>query len=425
MTSFKRRTFLNAMAAGLAFGAYRPSWAAPDRVRMFWWGSNDRAKRTENAVKAFEAGNPDVLVDTESAGWDGYWPRLATQVAGRNAPDMIQMDPIYMREYARRGTIAPLDKFVGTLLNIQGFDKSNLESCSVDGALYGVNAGVNAFGLVIDNNAWRERGVEPPTFGTTWNDLLEKSKAFATANKKPGFYALADGSGVEPVFEIWLRSQGRELYTAEGKLGFDRPLLSTWFRYWAAMRDGGGCVTPDIQALSKNAVESGPLTLGHSASDFGHSNEFIGFCELNKAPLSLTGIPVFSDGERSNYLKPSQMFSVSSGSKNPEAAVKLINFMVADPVGVKFLGVERGVPASQVMRNLLSPSLNENERATVDFISNLGPYVGKLPPAPPTGAGEISILLTRVSQEVGFGSATPDEGAASYFDEADAILQRR
>lgn len=421
----RRRTFLSAMASGVALGVAGPSWAASERIRMFWWGGNDRAKRTESAVDAFKAGNPDLQVDTEFAGWDGYWTRLATQVAGRNAPDLIQMDPLYMREYARRGSIAQLDKYVGDLLDIETFGKANLESCSVDGSLYGVNSGVNAFGLVVDAGAWQEVGVLPPSFGTTWTELMEKTKAFAAANKKSGFYAIADGSGTENIFEIWLRSQGAQLYTDDGKLGFDQGLLTAWFQYWATMRAAGGCVTPDIQALSKNEVASQPLTLGHAAADFCHSNEFLSFCELRKAPLSLTGIPISAAAERSNYLKPSQMFSVSGGSKNPDAAVKLINFLVANPEGVKFLGVERGVPASPIMRHLLMPSLNDNERATVEFISNLEPYLGDIPPAPPSGGGEVSTLLLRISQEIGFGGSTPEQGAASYFEEANAVLTRR
>ena len=55
--------------------------------------------------------NPGVTIDGETLGWDDYWPRLATQTAGRNAPDVIQMDYRYIFEYARRGALLPLDEY--------------------------------------------------------------------------------------------------------------------------------------------------------------------------------------------------------------------------------------------------------------------------------------------------------------------------
>ncbi len=35
--------------------------------------------------------------------WSDYWTKMATQVAGKNMADVIQMDYRYIAEYARRG----------------------------------------------------------------------------------------------------------------------------------------------------------------------------------------------------------------------------------------------------------------------------------------------------------------------------------
>ena len=65
-------------------------------------------------MELFAPKNPGIAVEGESAGWTDYWPRLATQAAGRNAPDVIQMDYRYIFEYARRGALLPLDDCVGS-----------------------------------------------------------------------------------------------------------------------------------------------------------------------------------------------------------------------------------------------------------------------------------------------------------------------
>jgi len=428
MSSYKhtRRSFIGLALSATAVTAWAPRMAAAgSEIRMFWWGGNDRAKRTKDAIAAFEKANADVTVTSEFAGWDSYWARLATQVAGGNAPDLIQMDPAYLVEYARRGVILPLDGYIGKQLNIADFGDGNLASCSVDGKVYGVNNGINTFCLFLDTGAWKERGVETPTFDTTWGQLAEKCAAFAAANTKQGFYAIADGSGSEWALELWLRSQRKQLYTADGKLAYEVADLAGWLQYWSDLRKSGGCVPADVQALSKDSVDTSPLTLGYAAADFAFSNQFIPFTQLNKSPLSLANPPAGNAGEKSNYYRPSQMFSVTSGSRNPEAAVALANFLVEKPEGVKALGLERGVPASPAMRDLLLPSLSDSEKSIVQFLEDLTPYVAAtIPPAPPSGDGEIANVLARISEQVGFGASDAQKGAEDFFAEAQAILAR-
>ena len=50
-------------------------------LRMSWWGGNQRHQATTEAIKAFEAQNPDVKINTEPSGWDGYLSRLSTPLA--------------------------------------------------------------------------------------------------------------------------------------------------------------------------------------------------------------------------------------------------------------------------------------------------------------------------------------------------------
>ncbi|MEF2072442.1 ABC transporter substrate-binding protein [Consotaella aegiceratis] len=421
-----RRLFLGG-SAGLAvssFLGFAPALAADGKIRMFWWGSEERARRTNEAVDAFEAANSGVQVETEFTGWDDYWTRLATQVAGRNAPDLIQMDYRYMFEYARRGAIKPLDEYLGGLLQIEDFGQANLASCRVDGKLYGINLGVNSSCVILDLDAWQETGVEPPTYGTTWEEFADKADAFMKGNKRSKFYATADASGSEPGFELWLRQHGKSLYTEDGGLGYEPADLADWFKFWGEIRAAGAAVPPDIQALYKDTIETSPVTLGYAAVDVAHSNQFVAFQQLAKQKLGMTAYPVLEGGEPGHYLKPSQMLSIISTAGDTETALKLANFLVAEPEGTKILGVERGVPASAKIRDLLTPELDEVSQVAVEFISKLEPYAGPLPPAPPPGAGELSVLLKQVSQEVSFESSSPEDAADSFVAQANDIIAR-
>ena len=140
--------------------------------------------------------------------------------------------------------------------------------------------------------------------------------------------------------------------------------------------------------------------------------------------MSVVGAPVQEGGKPGQYLKPSQMFSVSSTSKDPALAARMINFLVRAPEGARLLGLDRGVPASPEIREAIMPDLSETSRKVVELISSLTPHIGALPPSPPKGAGEINAVQIRISQEVGFEAVSPEQGGASLVDEAAAILKR-
>ena len=89
-----------------------PSWAQASNLRLTFWGGQARADRTYAVTDLYKAAK-GTDVEGEFLAWNDYWPKLATQTAGGNAPDVIQMDYRYIVEYAKRNAIAPLDEFVG------------------------------------------------------------------------------------------------------------------------------------------------------------------------------------------------------------------------------------------------------------------------------------------------------------------------
>ncbi|WP_309085452.1 extracellular solute-binding protein [Chelativorans sp.] len=423
-----RRKFLAGGAAAFsaaALGLPRLAFGQETRLRLMWWGSQPRAERTMKVSELYMKNNPGVTVDGETTGWDDYWPRLATQVAGRNAPDVVQMDYRYIFEYARRDALAPLEGYVPDVLNVSDFDKAALDGGSVDGSLYGISLGANSSAMMVNAAAFEEAGIEIPDQSLTFDELKRIGEEITKAGKRKSFYGLSDGSGVEPFFENFLRQRGKALYTAEGKLAFDAEDTREWFELWAAMRESEACVPPDLQALDQRQIETGMVSLGHAAVSYAHSNQLVGYQSINKDPIVMHAYPRLAAGVGGgHYRKPSMFFSVSKQSPNPEAAAAYISFFVSDPEAAAILDVERGVPESAKIRELIAPKLDETGRAAVEYIGGLGDLAGPLPPPPPLGAGEIDVMLVRVSQEVAFGQQTPQAGAEAFVAEAEAILAR-
>ena len=103
---------------------------------------------------------------------------------------------------------------------------------------------------------------------------------------------------------------------------------------------------------------------------------------------------------------------------------KLVDFYVANKDAGMILGVERGVPASSVVRKAVEPTLDELGNAMASYVAFVSDKVSPLPAPPPQGAGEIQSVLRRVNEQIGFGRQSVADGAKQFMAESAAILAR-
>jgi multiple sugar transport system substrate-binding protein len=393
------------------------------RLRVAWWGGTDRARRTQAAIDAFKQGRSGLEIVPESVGWDAYWTKLATQVAGGNPPDIIQMDHRYLPEYARRGALRPLDDLVPSVIDPSDFVPSVLEAGKIDGKLYGIPMGMNSDVLLYDKTALEKLGLPAPSPEMTWAEFADLGANITKKANRRGYFGAADPSVMEPELEFWVLTRGRTLYTQAGSLGFTRDDAESWLMLCAEMRAKGAIVPPELAATDKITIDTDLLTTGHAAITFTNSNQIVGYQAVSKSKIGMAFHP---KGERpGEYLKPSMMLCVSASSADPKTAAALIDFMVLKPEGAKLLGVERGVSPSERIRALLAPDLDEAGRMQVDHLSQLskrGP--APLPPAPPKGAAEVTALIRQAAEKVGFGQLTPRQAADELVAEAERILSK-
>lgn len=420
MGTFTRRQFVAVAGTTAAFGLSSSLSIAQTaaKLRCFWWGNPDRDKRTKTLLDTYGQKN-NLQIAAETVGWGDYWTKLATQVAGGNAPDLIQMDYRYLFEYARRNTLLPLDK----LLPLTDFTANDRNGGKVDGKLYGVNLGSNSKAMVYDTGMLAKVGVKAIDPKWTWDDFGRIAGEISKID--PGkYWGASDNSRWEQGFEQWLNQQGKSLYNLDGQAGFSADDVAVWFAMWDKLRKAGAIPPADVGATNTGKVEQYEVSRGLGAMSFVNSNQIVAFQALNKNSLAISPFPRDKGGSSGHYIKPSQMMSISSKSKSPEEAAKVINYMVSVSEGVKILGIERGVPCSAAARATLAPDLDALGKMQIDFIAALSKTAVPLPPPPPKGAGEVDNLIRRVADAVAFGKLSIKDGAQQFHSESIRILAR-
>lgn len=424
---FNRRHFLMGSSALLAAGITRPTFAQSEALRLYWWGGQTRADRTLAVADLWAKARGGAVPTGEFGSFADHWPKLATMVAGGNAPDVYQMDYRFIVEYATRGAMEPLDQFVDSgVLKLDDFDADQIEGGKVDGKLYGISLGANSVAAIYSQTAFDEVGLPAPKLGWSYEEVAEYGEAFKSKNIRGGMAFMSDGSSNEPSLDNWIRQRGKPLYTNEGKLGPDADDMTEWFALWKGFRDAGYTPSAEDSALDADTPETSMLATNKAAIIFGNSNQLVVHQSVNTDKLSMTNYPRINPTTGGgHYRKPSQFWSLSSTSAQKEAAADFISYFVNDIEAGKILQVERGIPCAAAVRDAVAPLLDEQNQVALNFVSSLGDLLGPLPASPPAAAGEIDqSLLDVLADEVAFGARTPEDAGKYFVEEATAILER-
>jgi multiple sugar transport system substrate-binding protein len=420
-----RRQFLMGTTAVLGSAALTGRALAQEALRLYWWGGQTRADRTLAVADLWAKAKGMAVPTGEFGSFADHWPKLATMVAGGNAPDVYQMDYRFIVEYASRKATQPLDEFVASgILKLDDFDADQIEGGRVNGELHGISLGANSVAAIYNTVNFESVGATAPALGWSFDDVPEMAEAFLS--KGNGLKLMADGSSNEPSLDNWIRQRGKPLYTPEGKLGPDADDMTEWFQLWNGFREKGYIVSAEDQALDVDTPETSMLALKKAAIMWSNSNQLVVHQSVNPDKLGMTNYPRIAAGVGGgHYRKPSQFWSMAATSGQKEAAADFISFFVNDLEAGKVLQVERGIPCSAAVREAVTPLLDEQNQVALNFVSSLGDLLGPLPASPPAAAGEIDqSLLDVLADEVAFGQRTPEDAGKFFVEEATAILAR-
>jgi multiple sugar transport system substrate-binding protein len=388
-------------------------------LRFSWWGSDTRAEITSRAIKEFESRNPTIKVRTDYAAYAPYWQKVATETAGGNAPDVFQMDYRYLSEYGRRNALLDLTKQAG-VLPLTDLEPALAKTGLVDDRTVAVPFGQNTVAIAVDATTLKKLDINVPEAGTSWAGFAAWAKS--VHDRSGGkVHGVSDMGYAEDIFEVWLRQNGRTLFTADGKLGFTAADLTAFWTLWQGMVKSGAATPAEISNQYDGTTAKSALVQGKSAAEFIFDNTLGGTQTAMKNELVLVGFP--TDGSNSGmYYKPTMLLSASAQSKHPKEAALLINFLVNDMGAGKVLGVDRGLPANTKVRTGVIPMLTGTSQVVVEYEDGVKATLSQTPPAPPKGDGEVKNLFQTAYQGVTSGKTAIPDAVKAFMQQAERAI---
>ncbi|NDV00180.1 ABC transporter substrate-binding protein [Pseudoroseicyclus tamaricis] len=430
MTQLTRRRFMQTTAAGAAASALGGRAFAQDtaQIRHFWWGNPERDRRTFAVIDIFNEAHPNIQVTGETVGFGDYFPKLTTQIAGGNMPDVIQHGYGAIFEYIERGAILPLDEYVGNTIDLSGIDDSAIQAGTFDGQLYALSIGANAHMAMYNKAMYEAAGITAgdgfDPYGWTYDDV--KRIAVAVSEATPdGVYGTDDNTANWQNFSDFVVQRGGQLYNEDDTIGATVEMLVEYWNIWKDIRDAGGAPPGPASAglVSADMADWGIVT-GQTATTYQWSNQLVGVQALLQDPVGAAMFPNTADMVPGSYVQPSQFICLTRDTSNAEAATTYMNAFVNMTEMTNVLGLERGIPANTEARNALIPTLTEAEAASVEYFDGIRGKTAELPPPFPSGANEVEETYKRVATGVLLEQSSMEDAAQDFIDQANFVLSR-
>lgn len=323
----------------------------------------DHLEDLDAIIAAFEAENPGITIETQTASYDDYFTSLQTQIAGGSAPDTFELNYENFVTYARSGAL--LDLGASGITTDRYFPLA-LEGFQDGGTQYGLPATFSDVVMIYNKTVFDEAGMDYPTADWTWED--EQAAAEALTDLDAGVYGSFQPVSFHEFYKS-LAQAGGEFFDADGKASFNSEagvaaaewLTSKPGTIMPALADIGG--TPDFDT---SLFQSNKLAMWH--------NGIWQFNGLNDAGVDYDVVVEPGSVQKANAVFMNGVVA-SEGTDHPEAAAKWIEFLTSSQVTVDTrLASSWELPAvndEAAFSSYLEVSPPENRQAVLDALDNI------------------------------------------------------
>ncbi|MFL0565390.1 ABC transporter substrate-binding protein [Microbacterium sp. 179-I 1D1 NHS] len=426
----KNRRLLALAAAGVTLAvaltgcggaAGSGSGEAQVTLRFAWWGSDELNAIKAEQIKLFEKAHPNIKVSGEPSEYNGYYDKLATQVAGGGAPDALQITydalPLYVSKNAIYDISAEVDQ--------KEFTPGALDAGIIDDKLYALPTGVGARGIIVNPAVFEAAGIPIPDDSSwTWDDYIDIASKLSKA-AGDGVYGSAAIANDQSLM-AFARQKGEDLYTADGEFGVSEATANEFFSFAKELQDSGG--SPDASTAAEDAgasLEQSLMGQGKIGMTFAPLNFISIYANASGQNLKILNIPGDTGDKVGLVIQPTVQYAVYSRSKHPKEAAMLIDFLLNSEEAGPLNKLTLGIPANPTVLEAVTPELNDTEKEQVAFIDELSAKNGakQNPLALPTS--QLGPIITKLLDDVTFGKATPADAAKELLSQVKTALDAK
>ena len=385
------------LACAMLGGAVQAEEASGNVTIWYYWETEGHQKALNHIIEEFNGSQDGITVEAKYVPFADFKKQLSIGASADELPDLVILDNPDHAAYAAMGIFADItDKF-----DVSNYYEGPVNSCTLDGKLYGVPFGSNDLVLFYNEDMLKEAGCEVPT---TWDELLEAAKA-TTTDTVSGFAhcALQNEEGTFN-FLPWVWSTGATSYeiNSEGgikALTFEKELV-------------------DSGAMTKEAIN---WTQGDTMHQFIAGNLAMMINGTWQIPtmreevpdMNWNVAPIPQDKEQASGLGGENYAVIAGG--NEDAAVKFLEFATTPETCLYMMNAMGYISADST----IAENQFEGDAVYQVFVDEMQ-YAHARGPLPewPSISDAISLAFNKVIT----GESSPEDAAAEAQATIDGII---
>ena len=392
-------------------------------LRFSWWGGDARHAATLAVIEQYEADHPNIRIEPEYGSSDGYNDKLATQLSGGTAPDIIQIDPAFLPSYALSDAGYLVD------LKTTAFDFSLSDPAyyslpmngGFDGKQYGVPSGVSGAAILVNNEMAEKFGLDFHT-QYTWDDLFAWAAKVHAADENVYLFEANKTMIAATAVTNWSKQNfsGKTFFDVDTRtVNYTVEELTQVFTFVKRLFDEN-VVAPIsyIAAYEGDNMQNDPKWV--SGDKYVACLSYTSTCETmaaaapnNTFSAGLFPLTAGSDIAGWNSNCP-QVFSINAKSAHIDAAVDFLNYFYNNEKAMETLGSVRSVPPTARAREICAEKglISELLAQACDVCTS---YSG-IPDDSLYNGSEAKQILWDAIEEIGYGASTPEQAARNVYD---------
>jgi oligogalacturonide transport system substrate-binding protein len=387
----------------------------PAIIRFMWWGSDSRHKVQLESIERYMDLHPNVIIEPEYQGYDGYLQKLMTQIAGRTEPDIMTIDNTWLPDLGAQGDVF-VDLTTQKSIDLSPYAKSILDDyCRINGRIIGLPMGSNGFGLMTSTDFLTKYGI-PPDIEWTWEKMMEEGERIHKMDPNVYLTALDSGSLFSFIVSPYLYSKLGYYWVDEktNTITYTKKELADGFSFLYELHSKG-VIQPigEVNLFLGQSYQNPKLANGQLGCVFSWS-AIEPFREIWKEKMTVLKPPYTTNGKsKSIAYKIAMLLSISSRSSNIEVAAEFANWLLDDPDAVKILGTTRSVPANTRALEVLTdsgaidPEVSKMVAFTAADARPMTPLV--------ESNSEIGDILRDICERVIFDRLSPEAAADKFL----------
>jgi multiple sugar transport system substrate-binding protein len=389
----------------------------PVTLKIFNFGGEADQKIYSAAYDRFKAKHANVTIEDNFVPvttWSEYTNKVVAQVAGGQAPDIINIAIEGTRLIVSKDLMLSLDELIasdpGGKELIDDVDPVLLDAFRVDGKIWQIPHSWNNMVIYYNTKMLKDAGIAPPTAEWTWADFLDIAKQMTTAGADPvyGFVIPNFNFGLTP----WLLTNDTYQLTSDwgdSNLNDPKVLESITFVHDLIHVHK---VAPAVEGANNDALfTSSKAAMG----GWGHwpiqnfiTNNFSDF-DVQYWPRNKKGTSVHGVGGWGIYAQ----------SPNPDLAWELIKELTSKETIQATAAAGVAIPARRSVA--YSPEFLKfppNSKIYYDSLKDSRPVPS------PANFNEFETIFMRHVGEILSATVTPVDGLAAAHEELGAAMAK-